>query len=754
VWSSLSLLAAAAIAPAQAGPSLLELEVNGRGSGEPVLVHRAGGDFYLPAAAFRGLRIRFDGAEVVTVEGAPHVRLGSLTGVTAMMDEAAQRLRLSVPAGLFEGSSVDFGQDALGPMTPSATGVFLNYELLASAGGGTNALNGAFELGIFTGASFGQTTAIADLSGSRARAVRLDSSWTFDDPARMQSLRIGDAISRGGVGGAPLRFGGIQFARNFAVQPGFVTLPMPRLSGSAALPSIIELYVNNALVGRQEVQPGPFSITSIPITTGNGQVQAIVRDTLGRETIVSQGYYASAGLLRPGLHDFSYELGFLRRDYARRSMSYRAPVASATHRVGLSDRLTVEAHAEATAKVQAAGVAADVALPGLGIAGISLAASRSEEGEGAQIGLRFERQSSVLSIGGSAELTSSGYRDVGSFGERLPPQAIYRLFAGVPTGFGSLGASYLLYQGRGSQPDAEFASANASVRLGAFGTLHLAGRQSLRGERETALEAFVTVPLGGATSASGGLRKERGGLLATATVQKNAPFGEGWGYRAAAALGGDTRLDGGLYLNTAFGEYGAEVSYRDDRLGARVLVAGSVATVGRELFASRKLTDGFAIVQVENHANVRVYADNHMVGRTNRRGRAIVPRLRAYERNEIRLELADLPMDAHVTVAGRHVRPYARSGVAVRFDARRSRSATFRIEVDGMGALPAGGTVQVGGRDVLVAPGGEVYLTDVANGDIVEARWSGGRCSFSLDLPAGEDPQPDLGVRRCQAEAA
>src|SRR3546814_6682631 len=83
-----------------------------------------------------------------------------------------------------------------------------------------------------------QTTATASWAGGCLEATRLDSSWTVDDRDRMRSLSVGDSITRGGIGGLPLRYGGIRFGRNFEVQPGFVTLPMPSLNGSAALPSV------------------------------------------------------------------------------------------------------------------------------------------------------------------------------------------------------------------------------------------------------------------------------------------------------------------------------------------------------------------------------------------------------------------------------------------------------------------------------------------------------------------------------------
>src|SRR3546814_12916662 len=93
----------------------------------------------------------------------------------------------------------------------------------------------------------------------------------------MRSLSVGDSITRGGIGGLPLRYGGIRFGRNFEVQPGFVTLPMPSLNGSAALPSVVDIYVNDALVGSRDLKPGPFQVVDAPIVSGHGEVNPIGR---------------------------------------------------------------------------------------------------------------------------------------------------------------------------------------------------------------------------------------------------------------------------------------------------------------------------------------------------------------------------------------------------------------------------------------------------------------------------------------------
>jgi outer membrane usher protein len=232
----------------------------------------------------------------------------------------------------------------------------------------------------------------------------------------------------------------------------------------------------------------------------------------------------------------------------------------------------------------------------------------------------------------------------------------------------------------------------------------------------------------------------------TALIQRALPLGPGWGYRAAASLGATNRLDGRLSLQTAVGAYDLELTWVDGATGVRMTASGGVGIVDGAVFASRRLDDSFAAVRVGDYAGVRVYAENQLVATTNGRGVAVIPRLRPYDRNAIRLEAADLPLDADVPSVERGVRPYGRSGVTVDFGVKPARAAMAAIVLEDGSALPSGATVRLDGRpdEFVSAPGGEVYLTGLGDTDSGVAAWSGGTCRFSLHYRKGSDVQPRL----------
>ncbi|OXH88115.1 hypothetical protein CA830_21265, partial [Burkholderia multivorans] len=90
--------------------------------------------------------------------------------------------------------------------------------------------------------------------------TRFDTSWSRSDPARPSTTQIGDAISGSLAWTRSVRLGGLQWRSNFALRPDLVTFPIPSLSGSAAVPSAVDLYINNVRQYTGNVPSGPFII--------------------------------------------------------------------------------------------------------------------------------------------------------------------------------------------------------------------------------------------------------------------------------------------------------------------------------------------------------------------------------------------------------------------------------------------------------------------------------------------------------------
>ncbi len=183
--------------------------------------------------------------------------LDSLAGLTYHVDGAQQILIIDAPASLLstvrlEGRTVRFPDP-----TPSPFGAYLNYDAVVAHTDQDTSANALLEGNVF--GPFGTATvrflerpAQPGLPGH----VRLESTWVRDDPADARTFRLGDSItgSSSSWGGA-VRFGGLQWASNFLTRPGLLTIALPGVTGEAALPSTVDVYVNGVHQIQQSVPP-------------------------------------------------------------------------------------------------------------------------------------------------------------------------------------------------------------------------------------------------------------------------------------------------------------------------------------------------------------------------------------------------------------------------------------------------------------------------------------------------------------------
>lgn len=734
---------------------LLEIDVNHQSFDETVLVLRDGrGEFYLAAGDLGRWRLRLPAQAPLIKDGASYFPLRAIAPLSVRFDAKDQRLSLELPAEAFESTRVaTFQTRKAEPLKPSP-GMFLNYDLNFEKTATDRQKAGLLEVGGFNRWGVGTTSALWQRNDTTSGTVRLDSIWTTDMPARMTSLRLGDAINQPGAWGRAVRFGGVQYGTNFATQPGFVTLPLQSAAGQAVLPSTVDVYVNNALVAQQQIPPGPFAIRDLPVVTGSGDVKVVVRDLLGREQIITQSFYAGTSLLRKDLSDYSVEFGAVRDNYGLASNDYGPGIAVGTYRHGWSDEFTSEIHGELQKNRPTVGVSSAWLVPSFGILSATLAGSHSDNGGGHLGAVGFERSTQTISFRAHTQLASLDFSELGATPTQPVPRRVNDGAVSLALGrFGSVGVAYV-YQEQFDQTKTEVLSTNYGLTLGRWGFLNVALLHTLSEPRGHAASLTWTLPLGAQTS--GSLTRQTasgdsaGGDLWTARVQQSAPIGEGWGYALEASDDGSGRA-GAQYQNR-IGTYTAEAEKRNGEINSRLGVQGGFAMMGGSVFASRRITDSFALVKVPGIENVRVYADNQEIGRTDGNGELLLPRLRPYDRNQISIEQLDLPLDSEIKSLSLDVAPYYRSGTVVGFPVRRVRSATLKLVQENGSPVPSDAQVALIGSDRIFPVGfeGAVFVSGLSAVNRLRAHWNSELCEFSLALPVGADPQPDLGIVVCR----
>ncbi len=737
---------------------VVALSINAQLVGQGIVALRSESDgWWLPAAMLRAANVAIPDHPVLPFNEMDYIPVNALGAAKLQFDEARQALDIGLDASQFSTTRLAGRPDLQHGVPSRPAGAFLNYDLMVEHTPVGNGHTAYFD----GGAALGSGVALSDFllidrPGLR-ESIRLNSSFTLDQPDRTASLRIGDAVTRPPtLLGRPVRFGGLQWSTNFQTRPGLVTVPVATLSGQAALPSTIDLYVDNVLQARNAVPPGPFSISTPPLVAGDGEVVLKVTDLSGQEQLISQRYYASTVLLAPGLSDYSFEIGALRQNYGLHSNDYGEAFASGSWRQGLSDRLTVEIGASLQ-QHGLAGVLASAAasIPAVGIGTIALGFSHGDAGNGAQLGLGFERRAARHSFSARMQVAGKDYRQTGVD----PAQAVRRLdslFYGYRIGdLGSIGLSYTRQQRMAAEPVA-IASASFSSRQYGWGSVGVSLINSRADRNDTSLNLFWAMPLGQGTNASAfHAQPAQGDAQQVLNLQKNMEPGEGWGYRLQAARNAPQQAS--VFGQNAYGFGRLEIGEVGGQTSVRAGLAGGIALLDGQGFLTRRIDGSYGLVRMPGFANVRVYVDNQLAARTNTDGYALLPRLYPYMKNAVSVEQLDVPLDAQIDTLRVHPVPAWRSGVLIDFPVRPAAGATLDLKQENGLPVPAGTLVTLlaasddAAQPFVVGREGLLYLSGLQADNRIRATWPGGHCDAHVTYLPEKGSIPHLGSVTCHA---
>lgn len=225
-----------------------------------------------------------------------------------------QTIEITAANDALLGHEFDASAQADAPVSAlTGKGLVVNYSLLGSgsekSSGPALALDGAsLTLDGRAFSPLGTLTAtgiVRQFSEVGEDFLPLDFAWSYADPEELLLWRAGDFISGGLSWTRPIRMGGMQMQRNFSLRPDLITQPLPSFSGSAVVPSTVDVYVGNTKTYSQDVPAGPFEISNIPTVSSNGTARIVVRDAAGHETETTAPFITATTLLRSGLYDFS-----------------------------------------------------------------------------------------------------------------------------------------------------------------------------------------------------------------------------------------------------------------------------------------------------------------------------------------------------------------------------------------------------------------------------------------------------------------
>jgi len=744
--------------------ALVTLQINTMDKGE-ILVAIREKDTLVDAQALRDAGVKLKPIDGEVIRGHELVSLAALApDVTGQLDIEGLALKLTARAEALATTVINLQPGAPKEMVyREDTSAFVNYSLRASTAVDVNSY---YEAGVSIAGALVYSSASWPMSASPP--VRGMSYAEINDRHLLHRWTIGDGfVATGPLGGGQF-VGGVTLAKSYDIDPYFYRYNTLDANGAALTPSTVDVYVNDRLVRRENIQPGLFKLQGVPLTTGSGDVRYVVRDAFGRSQQISSTYYLAAQSLAPGVQDYAYGAGFRRQNMGTASFDYGAPVALARHRIGLTPWATGGLRLEAALDLVSAGADATFAAPvGQFDVAASASGNRGKLGAAGLVGWSYLTRrfgaNLLLRKVSDQYATSSTTFDV--------DRAITELSGsvGIPLGNRvSISANTGLAELRDNGNQARLSAMlntrvwrSVSLLVSSTGMLQSNGQRSaMLGGLPASLDVMATFVFGLPWQQTGtvGWRESNDNIEAVASLQKSLPYGPGLGYRVQAS--GNQRSQTVFATaegQTSFGRASLDYTYLNGSHAGALTLAGGVATVrDGGVFLSRPIQNSFAVVRIPEVPDARIQLHNQEVGTTNSDGALLVPNLLAYQANRVSLVDTDIPLDRSLGVTEQLIAPPRRAGVLIDFIAQRTSYFKGTVVVDDRGSdiIPAYGELLISEGDKewvsFIGKQGEFELENPqAGAHTAQVSWNDSQCRFTVTIPATEQLFNELGPLRC-----
>jgi outer membrane usher protein len=743
-------------------------------------------DFLVKVEDLKAMGFKDIAATVRSIDGEPHISLRSIQGVTARFDEKELALHITAEPRLLAGDSFDLrGGRRRKNITQSSNSAFLNYAFTGTHGSASSdGLGFSGEAGIRLGDYLLMSDASTVDTPSGKKLVRLMSSATLDDRENLRRVVLGDVLTPSRDFSNSVNLGGISIAKSYAIDPYFIRFPTQSLTGSVALPSDMEVYLDGQRIRTERLRPGEFELRDILAYGGARNVQVVLRDAFGRVEQLNYSLYFTDQPLQPGLHEYSYNFGAIRRDFGLRSNKYGPLAFTMYHRYGLNRAVTLGWRAEATRRLLNTGPTATLVVGPLGVVNLGLAmstiggrqgaaglASYTYESKNWSMGLFLRHDGrDYVGLGDPPVMTNRRYEGSASASYRLSGSSTVTLsHAALTTRAGTTATA----SASPGQPFSFTALANHRVTALSYSTpipstrAHLTA--SLSRIKDTLgpgrTEAFLglSILLDKEHTAAASYRSDRRDHTESVRLTKYQPVGEGLGYSLSAdhsssvqstQFRSDAQYNApAAVIRADYGHYQIQ-GQKDQDL--RLSVAGGIVAVGGHVAVSRPITQSYAIVKVGELKDVGVFVHGQPTAKTDSHGLAVLPNLSAYYENNVSIAAGSLPLDYALPAEIKKVSPAPRSGAFVDFGVTKTQAFTGKL-ISRLG--PVAKPVEVAEMEVsidgksqklIAGRGGEFYIENLKPG-IYKGSVSVGseRCVFELAIPKSDETFVDLGEVQC-----
>ena len=757
---------------AQSRPDMslyLELVSNERPTGHVAPVHFKNDEYWVNTRDLDAAGIpSTPWQHQLSSSGNTDVALNRAKGVNVIYDSLAQQLKIDMHADNLSKQDVDLREKRLFYPPQAGLGMLLNYDIYVQknheAGSSASAWN---EIRLFSPYGSLSNTGIYrrnfswNMSEEQKGYIRYDTRWLYTDEARVLSYEAGDLVTRALSWNNLVRIGGIQISKNFSIRPDIITYPLPQFSGTAAVPSTLDLYLDGYRTQGNKLNPGPFSVTTTPFVNGAGEAVVVTTDALGRQVSTTMPFYVTSDLLKKGFTDYTGSIGVLRQNYGISSSDYSKLAYSGSLRYGLTDSLTLGTHIEGGKSLTVGGLGATMRLGILGVANASYSASSASGLHGNQWTSGYQYTNKNFNASAQLIRYSRDWRDLSTIGSwQRPYKQSMQITAGIPMGrFGSLSGGTFSVKSN-DNTTTRLTNLTWSITPGNFGTFYFSANKSNNNGGWSGFIQWI-LPFGHQnrdTASASVTRNDQGEYSQRLDYSRSVPSDGGFGWNVGYGFDSSSsnyrqadvtwrhnkvQMRGGFYgpenNNTTWGE-----------------MSGAFVLMDKSVFATNMVQDSFVLVSTDGVPDIPVRYENSLIGSTDSSGHLMVPSVPGYYAAKYEIDPLNLPLDMQVPEVEKRVAVKGGNGYLIRFPVKQTLPVGVRLNDEQKKPLPTGSVAKLAsGKTSPVGVDGFVWFDDADPASHVTVSLpDGGRChaTFNIDRKKASGTITQIGPLECIRE--
>ncbi|MDV2440156.1 fimbria/pilus outer membrane usher protein [Acinetobacter gerneri] len=737
------------------------------------------GQLFAYASDLRHIRIKID----ASIPDQQLVALKSVENLKYQYDVDNQNIQIQVPSTELQNYTVNLQN---GPVSNNdllklkpLTAAILNYSVNNTKTNENNYVSGYLEA--LLNSQYGNLSnrflfnSSQDEYYNAQNFVRLDSNWQYIDPIKVRSYVIGDFISNTPSWGNSIRLAGFQWSSAYTQRSDIVTAALPQFSGSAALPSSLDLFINQQKIYSGQVPSGPFEVRSLPFISGN-EITLVTKDATGQQIKTKQAYYYSAKILAKGINEFSVDVGIPRYNYGLQSNDYdeNLIMGSGSMRYGYSNSLTLSSNIESSSDglINVGGGFAKN-LWNRAVLNFNLAGSQYDNEQGLLSSVGIEaRINSQLSLNTDYQHTTDQYYNLARVADDKYTQKQLNnttvdqnvknsanakdiLRAGINWNIASgfmLSTNYNKVEYQDDQY--EMLNLNLSGSLSRNVGFYATGYKNLNQSNNYGFYLGINYTPTSKYRATTSIKNDGGdiGYRQEINSTNSSAIGNlGWGAAyehrdqsddyATAYLNYRTHP---AYLSARYSTYGNEYQ-------SQFTASGSLVAASGRVFAANEVGDAYAIIE---NAGPKSHIMNGGVdlGETDAQGRFFISNLTPYTQHRIYLDPTNLPLDWQTNDTERNIMTGYRQGTRVDFTTQKVLSATAIILDKNQKPIAAGYNAVLNQSSAsTIGYDGEVFMQGLqAKNTLTVDLLDAGQCEIHFDYDEKHSSTQKIGPFICQ----